>query len=517
MREEPALEGDHARSPRPEHHGSRALSTLVDDFELEVLGDPEGVEITGITVSSSDVQPGDIFAALPGAHVHGARYAADAVAAGAIAVVTDRAGAEAVTEDVPVIVLEEPRAALGGLAAWVYRHEEHRMKLFGVTGTNGKTSTSFVLEALLQNLGFETGLSTTAERHIGDEVVVSRLTTPEASELHGMVARMHEVGVRAAVLEVSAQAIERHRIEGIQFDVVGFSNLSHDHLDDYGSMEAYFTVKLDLFTPDRAERGVVCTDTEWGRRIAQETRIPITTFSADREADADWTIEIWDETPEFTSFSLTGRDGRTIEVSIPFIGRYMAMNAALAILMLVEDGFEIDAITEALDRGIRASIPGRLERVSGDEGPRVFVDYGHSPDAFEQSLRALRKVAQPPLVMMFGADGDRDSTKRADMGRIAAELADVVIVTDYNPRFEDAASIRQQIIAGVRAVEGADWAEVSPEESAVRVAIERAGETGTVLWCGPGEADYREVRGVDEPFSARDEARRALREAGWSA
>ena len=511
------MEGETARTPRPEHQGSRALSTLIDDFGLEAVGDADGIEATGITVSSSDVRPGDIFAALPGQHVHGARFAADAVAAGAAAIVTDRAGADQIDADVPVIILEEPRAALGELAAWLYRHDEHTMKLFGITGTNGKTSTAFLLEAMLQNLGFVTGLSTTAERHIGDEVIISRLTTPEASELHGMLARMHETGVRAAVLEVSAQAIERHRIEGISFDVVGFSNLSHDHLDDYGSMDEYFRVKLDLFTPDRAERGVVCVDTGWGRRLAQETRIPVTTFSSDRDAEADWTVEIWDETEAFTSFALTGRDDRTIEVSIPFIGRYMAMNAALAILMLVEDGFEIDAITEALDRGIRGAIPGRLERVSGDAGPQVFVDYGHSPDAFEQSLKALRKVVTGPLVMLFGADGDRDRTKRADMGRIAAELADVVIVTDYNPRFEDPAAIRAQVIEGIRQVQDADFAEVSPEEDAIRVAIERAGEHGTVLWCGPGEVDYREVRGVDEPFAAREEAKRALREAGWSA
>lgn len=514
---EPDLEGSHTASPRPEHLGGRALSTLVDDFELEVEGEPDGVEVTGITISSRDVRPGDIFAALPGANVHGAKFAESAVEAGAVAIVTDEAGAAKLDVTVPVITLAEPRAALGELASWVYRNDGHTMRLFGITGTNGKTTTAFLLESLLQNLGFDTGLSTTAERHIAGEIVTSRLTTPEASELHGMIARMREVGVRAAVLEVSAQAIERYRVEGIRFDVVGFTNLSHDHLDDYGSMEEYFSFKVDLFTPDRAERGVVCLDTEWGNRLVEETRIPVTTFSSDPEAGADWTVGVWEETAEFTAFTLTGRDDRTIEVSIPFIGRHMAMNTALAILMLVEEGFEIDAITEALDRGIRDAIPGRFERVSGDDGPRVFVDYGHSPDAFEQSLKALQTVVPGRLVMIFGADGDRDRTKRRDMGRIAAQNADAVVVTDYNPRFEDPAGIRAQVLEGVREVEGTEYYEVSPEEDAIRKAIEIAGEDGTVLWCGPGEVDYREVRGVDEPFSAREEARRALREAGWSA
>ena len=195
----------------------------------------------------------------------------------------------------------------------------------------------------------------------------------------------------------------------------------------------------------------------------------------------------------------------------------MAENAALAILMLVEDGFEIDAITEALDRGIRGAIPGRLERVSGDEGPRVFVDYGHSPDAFEQTLRALRQVSDSRIIMVFGADGDRDKTKRADMGRVAGKYADYTIVTDYNQRFEDPAEIREQILAGLAEIEGARYVEIAPEEPAIRAAVHEAQPEDTIVWFGPGEVDYREVQGVNEPFSAREEARRALIEAGWSA
>lgn len=511
------LESAAPSSLRPEHQPSRSLATLVDDFDLDVHGDPDGVEVSGITVASNQVQPGDIFVALPGARTHGAKYAPQAAEAGAVAIVTDEAGAAQLDLGIPVITLDEPRAALGGLASWVYRTAERAPKLYGITGTNGKTSTAFILESLLRNLGFETGLSTTAERHIGDEVYSSALTTPEASELHGMIARMSEEGARAAVLEVSAQAVERHRIEGISFEVVGFTNLSHDHLDDYGSMEAYFEVKLDLFTPDRAERGVVCVDTVWGERLAEETRIPITTYSLNRAERADWTVEIWDQTADFTSFTLTGRDDRSIEVTIPFIGTHMAENTALAILMLVEDGFEIDAITEAIDRGIRNAIPGRLERVSGDEGPRVFVDYGHSPDAFEQTLKALKHVSEGRVIMVFGADGDRDKTKRADMGRIAGRLADFTVVTDYNPRFEDPVAIRQQILEGIAEIDGAEYIEVAPEEDAIRAAVERAERSDTIVWFGPGEVDYREVKGVDEPFSAREEARRALIEAGWPA
>ncbi|UOW00214.1 UDP-N-acetylmuramoyl-L-alanyl-D-glutamate--2,6-diaminopimelate ligase [Agrococcus sp. SCSIO52902] len=501
---------------RPEHPAPRPLTGLVEAFELEERDDLDGVEVTGITIDSSDVQPGDIFAALPGAHRHGAEFAAGAVERGAVAVVTDPAGAGLVEADVPVIVVDDPRAALGEIAAWVYRTEEHPPKLFGITGTNGKTSTSFMLEGLLADLGFVTGLSTTAERHVGDVVVTSKLTTPEASELHALLARMREAGVRAAVLEVSAQALERHRVDGVRFDVVAFTNLSHDHLDDYGSMEAYFDVKLELFTPDRAERGVVCVDGDWGVRVAERSRIPVTTLSSDPQRQADWHVDIWEETPTSTSFTLTGIDGGAIEVQVPFIGRHMAVDAAIAILMLVEAGFELEAIAEVIDRGMRSTLPGRIERVSGDEGPAVFVDYGHSPDAFAQTLEALRRVTEGRLIMLFGADGDRDATKRADMGRIAAELADAVVVTDFNPRTEDPAAIRAQVLAGARAAAGGKPViESSPEEAAIRAALELAGPGDTVLWAGPGDADYRDVAGVREAFVARDEARRALQEAGW--
>ena len=501
---------------RPEHPAPRPLAGLVDEFDLDTDADLDGVEVSGITNDSSDVQPGDLFAALPGARRHGAEFAAGAIERGAAAVVTDAAGAALLEVEAPVIVIDDPRAALGEIAAWVYRTGEQPPKLFGITGTNGKTSTSFMLEGLLADLGFVTGLSTTAERHVGDLVVTSKLTTPEASELHALLARMQEAGVRAAVLEVSAQAIERHRVDGVLFDVVAFTNLSHDHLDDYGTMEAYFEVKLELFTPDRAVRGVVCVDTDWGSRIAERSRIPVTTVSSDPERRADWHVDIWEETPVSTSFTLTGIDGGAIEVQIPFIGRHMAVDAAIAILMLVEDGFEIEAIAEAIDRGMRPTLPGRIERVSGDGGPAVFVDYGHSPDAFEQTLIALRRVTAGRLFMLFGADGDRDATKRADMGRIAAELADVVVVTDFNPRSEDAASIRAQVLEGARAAAGGKPVlESSPEESAIRLVLEQAGPGDTVLWAGPGDADYRDVAGVREPFVARDEARLALHEAGW--
>ena len=266
---------------RPEHPSARSLAELVNEFGLDYSGSIDGVELTGVTLSTSEVRPGDLYVGIKGANSHGASYAEQAREGGAVAVLTDSDGA-ALIEGVglPVIIVESPRAALGEISAWVYRTKEKPPLLFGTTGTNGKTSTSYLLAGILRQLGLVTGLSSTAERHIGDEVVVSRLTTPEASEMHALLARMREAEVRAVAIEVSAQALERHRVDGIVFDIAAFTNLSHDHLDDYVDMEEYFQYKLALFDPDRARRGVVSLDSPYGQRVVSESRIPVTTISA---------------------------------------------------------------------------------------------------------------------------------------------------------------------------------------------------------------------------------------------
>jgi UDP-N-acetylmuramoyl-L-alanyl-D-glutamate--2,6-diaminopimelate ligase len=510
---------------RPEHPSPRSLAGLVQEFGIEYRGDLDGVEISGVTLSTSDLHPGDLFVGLQGAKGHGASYAADARAGGAVALLTDAAGAElAADAGLPILLVENPRLALGEVAAWVYRTREHPPLLFGTTGTNGKTSTSYLLEAVLRQLGLVTGLSSTAERHIGDLTIVSRLTTPEASEMHALLARMRESGVRAVAIEVSAQALTHHRVDGLLFDVAGFTNLSHDHLDDYADMEEYFRAKLPLFQPEFAKRAVVCLDTAYGARVVDEAHIPVTTIatvghaSPDDVAGADWTVEILDSTNRFTEFRLTGPEGRSLVTREPLIGWHMAANAALGIVMLVEAGFELEAIGAALDAegGIQAYLPGRTERVSGDRGPSVYVDFGHSPDAFENTLAAVRQFTHGRTIMVFGADGDRDASKRHAMARVAAEGSDILIITDHHPRFEDPASIRKTLLEGAaQAAHQPEIHEVSPPEAAIVKAVSLAEEGDSILWAGPGHQDYRDIEGVRTPYSARELARAALREAGW--
>ena len=505
---------------RPEHPSARSLAELVNEFGLEHHGSVETQEITGVTLSTSEVRPGDLYVGIQGANSHGAAYADQARDGGAVAILTDRAGAElASNSGLPVLVVDSPRTALGEISAWVYRTKEKPPLLFGTTGTNGKTSVSYLLEGILRQLGLVTGLSSTAERHIGDENVVSRLTTPEASEMHALLARMREAEVRAVAIEVSAQALERHRVDGIVFDVVAFTNLTHDHLDDYADMEEYFQYKLSLFDPDRARRGVVSLDSPYGQRVVEESRIPVTRISSTPGVEAEWNVEILDEQAAYTEFRLTGPQRRSITTRVPLIGWHMAANGGMAIVMLVEAGFELEAIGQALNEagGIQAYLPGRTERVSGDRGPTVYVDFGHSADAFLQTLAAVRTVTTGKVIMVFGADGDRDASKRHEMGRVASEGSDVLVITDHHPRFENPASIRATLVEGAHLAEHeAELHEVSPPEKAIRAAVALAKEGDSILWAGPGHQDYRDIEGVRTPYSARDEARAALIEAGWA-
>jgi len=505
---------------RPEHVSPRSLDLLVAEFELDSIGNLRGVEVSGLTVMTREVTAGDMFVAVRGAQRHGAEFADDARANGAVAIITDADGAVIAADcGLPIVIVESPRASLGEIARWVYRTDDDAPQYFGITGTNGKTSTSYLLEGVLRQMGITTGLSTTAERHIADENFVSRLTTPEASELHALIARMKEAAVRAVVIEVSAQALTHNRVSGIRFDVVGFTNLSHDHLDDYSDKEDYFRAKRALFHPDVARRGVVSLDTAWGQRIVDESHIPVTTISSMGDPSAYWQVEVTEDDPAFTAFTVTSADGVSISTREPVIGRHMAANAALALVMLIEAGYEPDAIAAALDRdnGIQAYLPGRTEKVSGDRGPNVYVDFGHSPDAVEHTLAAVRRCTPGRTIMVFGADGDRDASKRFDMARVAAEGCDILVITDHHPRFEDPASIRAQLLEAARSVAGGpEIFEESPPENAIRRAVSLAREGDSILWAGPGHQDYRDIRGERTRYSARELARSALAEAGWS-
>lgn len=485
------------------------------------------VPLTGVTIDSRDVRPGDLYVGIPGSNHHGAEFLADALEHGAVAFVTDADGEKIARsllperlDSIPRAIVEHPRSRLGEISARVYQTNALDALTFGVTGTNGKTSLTYILAAYLEALGMTVGVSTTAERRIGETRLVSTLTSPEAPELHALLARMREHSVDAVGIEVSAQAVDRHRIDGVLFDVVAFTNFSQDHLDDFGTMERYFQAKSALFRQEHAKRGVAVVDTDWGRRIVAEATIPMTTIATEYGAQADWHLAVTRETLDVTSFVLSGPEGQQFRGAIPLLGRFMAANAAVALVMLHEAGVSAARIEELLaDHPILdVSLPGRLERVSGETGPRFYVDYGHTPGAFAAMLESLEYLVTGNIIMLFGADGDRDSLKRAEMGAIAARGSDVLIICDYNPRFEDPSRIRQMLLDGARSSGGrALIFEIPDPAEAIRAAIQQAGANDVILYAGPGHEEFREVAGAHIPFSARDEVRGALREAGYPA
>ena len=502
---------------RPERVKPVSFTDLVGHFQL---GNSSGdAQLTGVSMNTADIRPGDLFVALPGLKTHGANYIAKAKELGAVAFLTDSAGREIVGEtDLPIATIENARARLGEVAAYVYGNTPGNMPLlFATTGTNGKTSTSYLLEGILRQLGRVTGLSSTAERHLAGEVIVSRLTTPESTEMHALIARMREKGVTDIAIEVSAQALTQLRVDGFLFDVAGFTNLTHDHFDDYDGFEDYLKAKAKLFTKAKALRGVVCLDTEYGQRIVELSEIPVTTITSKRDVAADWRVTVTNELPGRTEFTLTDPAGHELKSSVPLLGAHMALDAGLAIAMIVTAGYSYQEIASKIESGIEAYLPGRTELVSPENAPNVYVDFGHSPDAFAKTLAAVRKVTKGKVLMLFGADGDRDATKRPDMAKVAAAGCDILVITDHHPRFEDPASIRKTLVDEARAFRPElEIYEVSPPEAAIRAAVKLVKPGDAILWAGPGHQDYRDIQGVRTPYSARAEARAALKEAGYS-
>ncbi len=468
--------------------------------------------VRAVTLDSRRAAEGTLFAALPGARVHGAEFAGRAIAAGACAVLTDPAGASRLAAGTPVLIVPDVRAALGEVSASALGRPAEALTTFGVTGTNGKTTTTFLLDHVLRAMGWRTGLIGTVENRVGDVALPSTLTTPEAPELHGWLAQMRDAGVDMLSMEVSSHALALRRVDGVTFDVVGFTNLTQDHLDFHGDLERYFATKAELFTPERARRGVVVVDDSWGRRLAGEAGIPVATLST-TGVDADWVVDEVAPTSAGSTFRLRHRDGRTVRTSVSLPGPFNVANAALALAMVLEGGADVRDVVAALGEGIDARVPGRMEVVATT--PRVIVDFAHNAEALELALTALRATTVGRLIVVFGATGDRDAGKRPVMGRVAATCADVVVVTDDDPHGEDPAAVRREVLAGTTGLDEASATvhEVAPRQDAIEHAVAMAAPEDTVLVAGRGHETIQEVAGVDLPLDDRVVARGAA--ARW--
>ena len=466
--------------------------------------------MTGVTSGTAFVQPGDLFAGLPGTHTHGAGFAARAIGSGAVAILTDEAGTALVPPDVPTLVVDDVRAALGPVSSLVYGEPSTAMRVLGVTGTSGKTTTTFLMRAGLLAAGRVPGLVGTVATLIGDDEIKTGFTTPEAPEVHALLAVMAERGVTDVAMEVSSHALALGRVGGIQFAVAAFTNLSEDHLDFHTDMADYFAAKSSLFVPERSRRAVVVVDDAWGVRLTEQVEGPLATVTTIGERRATWeAVDIADQPDGSTTFRVVGPDV-DLDAGCAVPGRYNVANALLALAMLREDGIDVHVAAPAI---AAASVPGRMERIDAGQPFLAVVDYSHKPAAVEGALRALRPLTRGRLIIVLGCGGDRDRGKRPHMGEIAARDADLLIVTDDNPRSEDPATIRQAMIegaVGVPEIERGDVREVGDRAAAIAEAVSAARDGDTVLIAGKGHETGQEIAGVVHPFDDRIVLRTAI-------
>jgi UDP-N-acetylmuramoyl-L-alanyl-D-glutamate--2,6-diaminopimelate ligase len=506
---------------RPEHLQPRPLAGLAvllglrpadpDSDVVTPAGQPAG--LTGVTHDSRAVRPGDLYAALPGSSVHGAQFCAAAAAAGAVAILTDPSGREsAIASGLPVFVIADPRSRLGEIAAWIYGEPSEQLLLIGVTGTAGKSTTSYLLESGLRAAGYRTGLIGGVQTKVGADTAESSLTTPEATDLQALLAAMAERGIGAAAMEVSSHALSLGRVAGTRYDVAIFLNLSQDHLDFHASMDAYFAAKAELFTPRYARAAVVNIDDARGRELAATATVPVTTFSASGSRTADWRAVDVRSGADGSTFRVIGPGGVEADGAVALPGEFNVANALAAIVALVEAGVGLAAAVT----GVAAcpGPPGRLERVDRGQDFTVLVDYAHKPGAVEALLTVMRNVTQGSLVIVLGCGGDRDRGKRRLMGAAAARLADEAILTSDNPRSEDPLAILAEMLAGAVEIPQHLRARVSiqPDRAeAIWQAISGAGKGDVVLIAGKGhEHGQYGPGGLVIPFDDRNVAAHAL-------
>ncbi|GAA1953622.1 UDP-N-acetylmuramoyl-L-alanyl-D-glutamate--2,6-diaminopimelate ligase [Catenulispora subtropica] len=511
-------------TPRPHsvpQHTVRACSELIgataDGAEGPVRAGLDAV-VTGISHDSQGIRPGDVYVAWPGGTRHGAEFAPGAVEAGAVAVVTDAAGAALLDGlDAPILVVADVRGVAGRLSAFVYGEPAEHLAMFAVTGTNGKTTTSYLVDGGLRRAGRKTGVIGTVQILIGDEVVPSVRTTPEAPDLQAILATAVEKGVGAVSMEVSSHALAYGRTAGIRFEAAAFLNLTQDHLDFHADFEDYFEAKAKLFTPEYTKRAVVDVDDEHGRRIAERCRahgVEVHTFSVKGEP-ADWSAEDIELGADDSTFTLVAPDGSRHKAVAGLPGGFNVANALAAVVLLAVSGIDLETAIAGV--GDVHGVPGRMERVQvpGQEFLAV-VDYAHTPDAVETALAALRPVAERRhgrLRVVVGCGGDRDKSKRPMMGAAAVRLADEAVFTDDNPRSESSADILAAVTAGADAeLAGAaqNYRVLADRAAAIAYAVAASGPGDVLIVAGKGHEQGQEIAGVKKPFDDRVVLRAAL-------
>jgi UDP-N-acetylmuramoyl-L-alanyl-D-glutamate--2,6-diaminopimelate ligase len=493
--------------------GAAPQPVPVDDLLACVAGasrsGPSGAEVAlvDVTHDSREAGPGVLFACRPGARADGHDFAPAAVAAGSPALLVQRP----LPLDAPQIVVPSVAEALGWIAARIHGEPSTRLDLVGITGTNGKTTTAFLMEAVQRAAGHRTGLLGTVQTRIAGEPVPGVRTTPESTDLQRLLARMVAAGVTAATMEVSRHGLALGRVNGTRFAAAAFTNLTQDHLDFHRDLEDYFAAKARLFTPAFAPAAVINVDDPFGRRLADQVDLEVVRLSTAGEGGADVGVSGLVADAGGSSFTAHLR-GATVPVRTFLPGHYNVANVLTALALAEMTGLDVRAAAAGV--GSLPGVPGRMERVDAGQAFAVLVDYAHTPDSLENVLRAAREVAEGSVIVVIGCGGDRDRGKRPLMGRAAAALADLAVLTSDNPRSEDPEAILAAMEQGAREVPGARVLVEVDRREGIGTALRAASSGDVVVVAGKGHETYQELADRTIPFDDRQVVRELLAAGG---
>ena len=483
------------------------LKSVADLSRHVGIGSKFDFKFSGITSDSKAVETGDLFVALPGSKTHGASYIDEVVASGAVGVITDEAGAKIIGTKLPVIIMADPRRMLGDICSWFYGSPSNSLNVVGITGTNGKTTTTIILNQILKIAGKSTGLIGTNGIEIGPEKLFASYTTPEASELQSLLATMNERHISHVSMEVSSHALEAKRVAGTKFAIVGFTNLTQDHLDFHGDMASYFAAKSKLFTNEYCDLGFVNIDDKYGRELFNNSQIPVISLARENTS-AQWHFERIESTPRGYCVAIRGTGGILIEGDFNLIGEHNLDNLLMAVAIAAQ--FEVDPLVIGNSLALVQAAAGRLESIDIGQKFMALVDYAHTPDAVTRTLATLRKSVSGRLIVVLGCGGDRDKTKRPIMGQELVAGSDVSIFTSDNPRSENPESILKDMVAGLAL--GENSSVVVDRREAIALAVANALPGDCVVILGKGHETGQEISGVKHAFDDRIELARAIEE-----
>ena len=470
--------------------------------KVQTLGNMD-VEIKSLCVDSRKAEDGALFFCTPGLHMDAHDFAPQAVEKGAVALIVQRR----LPIDVPQVLVEDVRAAVSYIAAEYFGNPAEKLMMLGITGTKGKTTTSFLVKSILDAAGIRTGLIGTVCSMIGEETIPNRLTTPDPIETQTLLRRMVDAGMECVIMEVSAHALDMHRLAGVKFKVAAFSNFSQDHLDYFSSMDAYFAAKMRLMDPAVCETVVYNVDDERVSAAVKALDIPKLRIGIRESSDVYANdIEIGERG---CSFLMTWHKRFRTTISLHLAGIFNVYNALMAAGICICAGVGPESIRQGLENVY--AVPGRIELLDTGTPYRVILDYAHSPDSLENVLKAVRETTKGRMIALFGCGGDRDRAKRPLMGEIGGELADYCVLTSDNPRNEDPMAILDAIEEGIKST-GCDYIVIENRREAIRYALTHAEVGDVVVLAGKGHETYQEIKGVKHPFDEKVVVRELLEE-----